>query len=72
MIRPYEVLANAIVLQAVEDYRKAGKDIAKRNGAVTARNEQKRIERFIKSKWFTFLTDVRPELLLKELQKEEN
>ena len=71
MLRSYEELANAVVLQAVEDYSKAGKDIVKGKKLATSKAEQRRITRFIKSKWFTMLTEVRPELLLKQLQKEE-
>lgn len=59
---PYDNLANAIILQAVKDYREA------------ARNENYRImqecEQFFLSDWFTTLTGADGEVLLINLQKE--
>lgn len=59
-MNPYEELANAIVLQAVKDYRL---------------NEDKRelasIERFFRSAWFSTLTSINPDLLISKLRKEK-
>ena len=57
---PYQELANAIVLQAVKDYRLHD-------------NEQQlaRIERFFRSDWFSVLTNVNPEILITKLRKEK-
>ena len=57
---PYQELANAIVLQAVKDYR-------------LHENEQQlaRIERFFRSDWFSVLTNVNPEILIIKLRKEK-
>lgn len=59
-MNPYEELANAIVLQAVKDYRL---------------NEDKRelasIERFFRSAWFSTLTSINPEMLISKLRKEK-
>lgn len=47
---PYHALINAIILQAVKDYR-----TALDNGNTSGIKE---CERFFRSDWFTFLTDV--------------
>lgn len=59
-MKPYEELANAIVLQAVKDYRLHD-------------NEQQlaRIERFFLSGWFGVLTNINPEVLIAKLRKEK-
>lgn len=66
----FEKLANAIVLQAVKDYRMALKRVAKhpkdRDGLAT-RNE---CERFFRSGWFGILTGIDPEMLMRKLQME--
>ena len=58
----YENLANAIVVQAVKDYR-----AAKRTG-----NSGKiaSIRRFFRSDWFRALTEVDGEYLIRKLDKE--
>lgn len=57
---PYENLANAIILQAVKDYRLTD-------------DEQKfqEIERFFRSGWFGVLSKVDPEYLIRQLRKEK-
>ena len=66
----YERLANAIVLQAVKDYRTALKRVARhpkdRDGVAT-KNE---CERFFRSGWFGVLTGIDPETLMRKLQME--
>ena len=57
---PYEELANAIVLQAVKDYRMTDDE-----------KELKEIERFFRSGWFGVLTKVDPDLLINQLRKEK-
>ncbi|MGN0254775.1 MAG: hypothetical protein ACI4W2_00815 [Eubacterium sp.] len=59
---PYENLANAIILQAVSDYRMAKKS---RNKRVEAE-----VLRFFRSKWFGVLTEVDPEYLIRRLDEE--
>ena len=56
-----ENLCNAIILQAVKDYRKACDDYARES-----------IEHFFTSDWFKWLTDINGEWLLRELKKEVN
>ena len=57
---PYEELANAIVLQAVKDYRLQDDD-----------QELASIERFFRSDWFGVLTNINPEILITKLRKEK-
>jgi len=58
---PYENLANAIVLQAVKDYR-----------LTDDKAEIEELERFFRSGWFGVLTKVDPEYLIDKLRKEKN
>ena len=57
---PYENLAQAIILQAVKDYRLHDDE-----------KELASIERFFRSDWFGVLTSVDPELLIARLRKEK-
>lgn len=57
---PYQELANAIVLQAVKDYRLHDDE-----------QELTNIERFFYSDWFGVLTNVNPEILTNNLRKEK-
>lgn len=67
---PYERLANAIILQAVTDYRAALKRV-KRNPKDRERmDEALRIERFFRSGWYQCLTNVDGEYLIRRLQDE--
>lgn len=66
----YEKLANAIVLQAVMDYRTALKRVArhpKDRDGLAVKNE---CERFFRSGWFGVLTGIDPEMLMRKLQME--
>lgn len=69
-ITNYENLANAIILQAVKDYRMALKSLKanpRNRDALADRNE---IERFFRSQWFTVLTSVDGEMLIRSLKEE--
>ena len=55
---PYERLANAIVLQAVADYRVALKKIKAHPKNREAISEALEIEKFFRSGWYSQLTDV--------------
>lgn len=59
-MKPYENLANAIILQAVKDYRLTDDE-----------QQLQEIERFFRSGWFGVLSKVDPEFLIKELRKEK-
>ena len=69
-ITNYENLANAIILQAVRDYRMALKCLKAnlRNKAALADKDE--VERFFRSDWFSVLTSVDGEMLILSLQKE--
>ena len=56
-IDPYKDLANAIILQAVEDYRKWGKNLVE-------------LKEFFRSEWFSILTNLDGEQLLARLKSE--
>jgi len=59
-MNPYEELANAIVLQAVKDYRLYDDE-----------KELASIECFFRSDWFSVLTSINPEMLITKLRKEK-
>lgn len=63
-----ENLANAIILQAVKDYRKAlkGYSIDGRNCSSVVSE----CERFFRSEWFRVLTNVNGEYLITRIRKE--
>lgn len=67
---PYEKLVNAIILQAVTDYRVALKKIKARPKNREAIDEALRIERFFRSDWYQALTSVDGEYLIERLQDE--
>lgn len=67
---PYEKLANAIVLEAVKDYRKALKKLSKYPNNTDALTEKDSCERFFRSKWYGELTSVDGEMLIRKLQEE--
>ena len=67
---PYERLANAIVLQAVADYRVALKKIKAHPKNREAISKALEIEKFFRSGWYSILTDVDGEYLIRRLQDE--
>ena len=67
---PYVRLANAIVLQAVADYRVALKKIKAHPKNREAISEALEIEKFFRSGWYSQLTDVDGEYLIRRLQDE--
>lgn len=67
---PYENLANAIVLQAAKDYRKALKALHKYPKSKSAKADKDELERFFRSQWYASLTSVDGEMLIRKLQEE--
>ena len=65
----YQEIANAVVIQAAEDYRNAlkGKSYAK---TIPPEILRSRLERFFRSKWFSILTKIDGEYLIERLNKE--
>ena len=70
MCEPYEMLANAIVLQAVEDYRRALRKLKSNPEYGPALYTKRAVERLFRSRWYGELTNVDPDILLNELKKE--
>ena len=66
----YENLANAIVLQAVKDYRKALRTLSLNPHNRSAQYERRSIEQFFRSGWFGVLTGIDPEMLITKLKAE--
>lgn len=69
---PYENLANAIILIAVDDYRRALKRFAKSPGSNEAKADVEEMERFFRSKWYSVLTSVDGKYLIRKLRAEYN
>ena len=69
-IRNYENLANAIILQAVKDYRMALRSLKANPRNRTAQADKAEIERFFRSQWYSALTSVDGEMLIRSLQME--
>lgn len=67
---PYENLANAIILQAVKDYRTAKRKLKRNPGNHLAQAEIDSIERFFRSNWYRCLTEVNGEMLIRKLREE--
>ena len=67
---PYERLANAIILQAVTDYRSVLKKIRRNPKNKDSVDEALRIESFFRSGWYSQLTAVDGEYLIRRLQDE--
>ncbi|MCH3988151.1 MAG: hypothetical protein LKE79_10705 [Lachnospiraceae bacterium] len=70
MDEPYEGLANAIILQAVRDYRTALKALRMNPRNKAAQTEKESVERFFRSQWYQALTTVDGEMLIKKLNEE--
>ena len=70
MTDPYESLANAIILLAVKDYRLASKKLKYHPKNKEAKLMIEDLERFFRSDWFTALTTIDGESLLRKLQEE--
>lgn len=66
----YEQLANAIVLQAVKDYRHAFTILKKHPHNTEALYKKQEVEHFFRSGWYTSLTTVEPEILIRKLKEE--
>ena len=66
-----EELANAIIIQAVNDYRSALKHLKKNPENKKAATMKRECERFFHSSWYTMLTDVNPNYILNRIREEE-
>ncbi len=66
----YEDLANAIVLQAVKDYRDSLKRLKKYPNKDTDLFTIQEVEQFFRSDWYSTLTTIDPEILIRKLKEE--
>lgn len=66
---PYEKLANAVIAQAAEDYRRLLKRVKKNPANREALDEALQVERFFRSGWYQRLTNVDGEFLIRKLQE---
>ena len=57
---PYQALANAIIEQAVKDYRMTDDP-----------DDQAELEKFFRSEWYGVLTSLDAELFISQLRKEK-
>ena len=69
-IKNYQNLANAIILQAVKDWRDAVRRLKRNPNNKKALEEKKSCEEFFLSEWFDILTDVYGPDLLRRLKEE--
>jgi hypothetical protein len=69
MMDPYQKLADAIVLQAVKDYRQDLRRMKNRPSNIN-KGKVKEDERFFRSSWFKSLTKVDGEYLIEKLREE--
>lgn len=67
---PYQELANAVVLQAVKDYRDAVKKLSRGKTNTAAELMKNECERFFKSGHFNIFTELNGKVLLSQLEKE--
>ena len=81
MMEPYQILASAVIIQAVKDYRKALRFVkhhppdldidlqqhARRDQVIKNENERDAIAHFFRSGWFAMLSNLDGELLLKKV-----
>ena len=68
---PYEELANAVVIQACEDYKRAYICHLRSNGKGKKTQKQlEELETFFRSDWYKTLTEVDDEFLMERLRNE--
>ena len=66
----WEALANAIVLKAVDDYRKARRRVRRFPGQKGSQERIREVELFFRSRWFLMLTDMDGKTILENLKRE--
>lgn len=66
----YQALANAIIIQAAKDYKAQLRSLKRHPNSYAARMNAKELESFFRSRWFSILTDVNGEYLIKKLREE--
>lgn len=66
----YTNLANAIILQAVKDYRTVLVHLSRFPNNIDSKKIKKEVEIFFRSDWYRALTDVDGEMLIRKLNEE--
>ena len=69
-LKHYEALANAIIVQAVIDYKAVYKVLQKNPNDRIAQDQARHIKRFFHSRWFRTLTSVDGEYLVRMIENE--
>ncbi len=70
MKRNWEDLAQAIIIQAVTDYRRARRRVRAFPNQKVSQATIREVESFFRSRWFAQLTDIDGEMLIKRLKEE--
>ncbi len=68
-MEPYQELANAIILQAVKDYRQALKYYYLRPHKKAYQQDVEELERFFTSEWFMVLSELDGQSLMDRVRK---
>ena len=66
----WEKLAQAIILQAVEDYRKCRRLVRRKPGQVDAQKMIREVEYFFRSDWYKQLSDTDGNQIIEQLRRE--
>ena len=66
----WRALADAIILQATDDYRRLTRRLIKHPDEMDKASEKRRIERFLCSNWFGVLCELDGRRLLRDLKAE--
>ena len=66
----WEKFAQAIILQAVEDYRKCRRLVRRKPGQIEAQKMIREVEAFFRSRWFKQLSEADGNMILEGLKKE--
>ena len=69
-LSPYEALGNAVVLQAVKDYREAVHKLSRGKKNTNEESTKQECERFFQSPYFNVFTQLDGKALLSQLEKE--
>lgn len=69
-LSPYEALGNAVVLQAVKDYREAVHKLSRGKKNTIAESTKQECGRFFQSPYFNVFTQLDGKALLSQLEKE--
>ena len=72
MDEPYFMLINAIILQAIKDYNLSLKRLQNNPENFFYKILKEDVESFCRGGWFTFLTDLDGEWILKKIQEKND